>query len=389
MEIRWRSYSSTAQSIGGSMRKLLFLLLLPFVCFAQTPAAGIMNLYETTPSVPGTQLTGTIMNNGSVGITSWSSTGGSLAKLTVGPHQPLCNLPVTLTNGGTSYTPQMLSQSFKMDMSTNNQYYQGNVAGVGSQAVILFCLTAPSVPTNLQDIVPVQDSINGFTMFLQLDIIPQLAINIETLNGGTHHSGYINLTAGTTYLIEALDDYTNGVVKLNVYTSQPPYTLIGATTSTQFVSPSTNINAIRVGNAEIGTSSSFMYIEDLAVIPGATFPIVPTFNPSWANVLPASRATDWSTAGVAGGIPTTYTQCGSTVVGGKSAASVQTLLAACANNTFLLLGAGTFNWSAGVQWNVGKRILRGSGANQTLIVMSGGSGCGGETAAILARAADG
>lgn len=371
----------------------LLLFLMPSTLFGQTPAAAILNLYNTTPSAPGTQLTSTILANGTVGgFSAWASTGGTLSKLTVGPHNPLCNLPVTLTNGGVSYTPAMLSQSFKMDMSTNFQYWQTSVAGVGSQAVIIFCITVPNTPTNLQDIIPIQDDTNGFNMFVQLDNQSGLVINLERTFSGTQHSTYISLTPGTTYLMEALDDETNGHMQLAVYQSQPPYTQVGITNlAPQIVCPSCSINAIRIGNAETGTSSSFMTIEDLAIIPTGTFPLTPTFNPLWGGIVPPTRATDWSGVGVPGGIPNATNIC-STLSSGTTVTLINAAIQSCSTSpgaqgtaaNVVFLNAGNYNLSPGISFNGASNVvLRGAGADQTFLVFTGGGdGCHNHAASV-------
>src|ERR1700722_7991049 len=103
--------------------------------------------------------------------------------------------------------------------------------------------------------------------------------------------------------------------------------------------------------------------------------------PPWSGIIAPNRAIDWSAGqvGVPGGIPSgSWTQCGSTVGAGTSAASINSLLAACPPNTYLLLGPGTFNLNNTIQF-FGKSnvVLRGSGANQTFLVFSGQSDCNG------------
>src|SRR5579871_6351613 len=99
---------------------------------------------------------------------------------------------------------------------------------------------------------------------------------------------------------------------------------------------------------------------------------------SWSGILHPSRAINWQRAnvGVSGGIPTSYTQCGSTIAAGASSAQITSAISGCAANTYVLLGAGTFNLSSSIQI-VGKSnvALRGSGPASTKLVFSGaGSG---------------
>jgi hypothetical protein len=99
----------------------------------------------------------------------------------------------------------------------------------------------------------------------------------------------------------------------------------------------------------------------------------------WTGILAPSRAVSWqSAAGFPGNaLPdASWTQCGSTIAAGASAATINSALAACGSNQYVLLGAGTFNLTAPIivsdysslKSNV---ALRGSGANSTLLVYSG------------------
>lgn len=96
----------------------------------------------------------------------------------------------------------------------------------------------------------------------------------------------------------------------------------------------------------------------------------------WSGILAPSRAIDWSRAGIPGGPPSaSWTQCGSTIASGASAATINAALAACAPNHFVLLGPGTF--SGGIRWTKNNVALRGSGADQTFIQGSGAGTCPG------------
>jgi hypothetical protein len=89
---------------------------------------------------------------------------------------------------------------------------------------------------------------------------------------------------------------------------------------------------------------------------------------------PSGCAIDWSSAGIPGGIPSTsWTQSGSTILaatysnGSTDASSaVNSALASCGTNHYVLLGAGTFSFhsAVGVPSNC---ALRGAGANQTTV----------------------
>lgn len=110
---------------------------------------------------------------------------------------------------------------------------------------------------------------------------------------------------------------------------------------------------------------------------------VPALAQPWAGILAPNRATDWTTVGVkilgqSPGIPTNRTQCGSTIVAYTgTAATINNAIGGCGTNQFVLLGAGTFTLSTGIDINRSNVTLRGAGASSTRIVINGNSGgCG-------------
>jgi len=100
------------------------------------------------------------------------------------------------------------------------------------------------------------------------------------------------------------------------------------------------------------------------------------YSQSSSGILASARAIDWSAAG-AGSIPTNRTQCGATLAPGTSAASIQSAITSCSPNTYVLLGPGTFNLSAGIQWSNNNVSLRGSGPDSTFLVFSANANCNG------------
>lgn len=105
------------------------------------------------------------------------------------------------------------------------------------------------------------------------------------------------------------------------------------------------------------------------------------------NILTAARSTDWTKAGIVGGIPSTsWTQCGATIAAYSGAPD--TIINAlnhtgsgytsCGPKTYVQLGAGTFNLTSGIRMiGASNTELRGMGADQTHLVFSGGSTCQG------------
>jgi len=92
----------------------------------------------------------------------------------------------------------------------------------------------------------------------------------------------------------------------------------------------------------------------------------------WSGILSASRALDWSTAGIPGGIPV-GTQSGSTITstGSDQTSAIQTAINTCSaagsvgNEKFVQLAAGTFTIN-GVLQVKNFCYLNGAGGNQTI-----------------------
>jgi len=110
----------------------------------------------------------------------------------------------------------------------------------------------------------------------------------------------------------------------------------------------------------------------------------PSFGQAWSGILPTNRAIDWSYSGIPGGIPSgAWTQCGPTIASGASTATINSAIASCGTNQYVLLGAGTFSLSASIVVNRSNVVLRGSGPTQTIITLNGhdvffGNGNGGQ-----------
>jgi hypothetical protein len=99
---------------------------------------------------------------------------------------------------------------------------------------------------------------------------------------------------------------------------------------------------------------------------------------------PSQCAIDWTTAGIPGGIPSgTWTQSGSTITAAQSpcnngagdcTATIQAALNACSGSKYVLLGAGTFKIAGANGVTVPSNcVLRGAGANQTILKTTGAS----------------
>jgi hypothetical protein len=113
-----------------------------------------------------------------------------------------------------------------------------------------------------------------------------------------------------------------------------------------------------------------------------------------AGIISPTRATDWSTAGISGGLPdASWTQYGSTIAAEGasgspvSPATIISALSACSavGEKYVLLGPGNFYLNGQISFGnsgapASNCVLRGSGANATFLhfPQSASNGCGGE-----------
>jgi hypothetical protein len=113
---------------------------------------------------------------------------------------------------------------------------------------------------------------------------------------------------------------------------------------------------------------------------------VPAHAQAWSGVLSPTRATDWSHAGIPGGIPSaSWTQCGSTIAAYGSAgapaspATIQTAVNGCGSNQYVQLGSGNFYLSGSIYVKGQSNVeIRGMGANSTFIYFYGNTGVAGD-----------
>ena len=128
------------------------------------------------------------------------------------------------------------------------------------------------------------------------------------------------------------------------------------------------------------------------------------FGQAWSGVLAPSRATDWTSAGIPGGIPSgSWTQCGSTVSASGSSgsptspSSLNSLIASCStpvascngsSGKYVLLGSGDF-WFSGTVYikNDNCVVLRGAGPTNTKLHFTAANGCANGNGSCLLSAA--
>ena len=101
---------------------------------------------------------------------------------------------------------------------------------------------------------------------------------------------------------------------------------------------------------------------------------------AWSGILDPSRAIDWSSKGVSGGIPNATNICATVAPYTGTAGTINTAISGCSGGTIsnpkvvLLSPAGTFNLSNGINITTKNVVLRGLGADQTIIKSTGVTG---------------
>jgi hypothetical protein len=92
---------------------------------------------------------------------------------------------------------------------------------------------------------------------------------------------------------------------------------------------------------------------------------------AWSGILAPERATDWTLAGLPGGIPDRTTVCANVLTSDDTAA-IQKKMDGCPANQVVQFPAGTWSLSGSIYANKGI-VLRGSGPTSTQINLNGGN----------------
>jgi len=103
------------------------------------------------------------------------------------------------------------------------------------------------------------------------------------------------------------------------------------------------------------------------------FGVALTASSLWTGIIDPVRATDWSAAGVTGGIPPNRSTLCATLNPGATAAQINSAIASCPSGQVVQLGAGTFNLSGTININHSNVTLRGQGMS-TILNFTGAGG---------------
>ena len=202
--------------------------------------------------------------------------------------------------------------------------------------------TAPSTPTNLSATTISSSQIN-------------LSWTASTDNVGV--TGYRIYRSGT---------------QIATVTSGTSYSNTGLTANTTYSYTVAAYDA--AGNVSAQSTSASATTQAAATYP-------------WAGIISPSRAVDWSTAGVQGGIPNRTTIC-ATLNPGATTAQINTAIANCPAGQVVFLNAGTYNNLTGVVFNGKSNVtLRGAGPDKTILNFTNSDSCTGYGGAICIEGA--
>jgi hypothetical protein len=273
--------------------KLLFVLLLAS-CSAFAQSWGTLNadtLVSMNTSTPGTTLTATIANAGTVcggncavgTNVSWGGSAGNPTDFTVGTNSGLTsNLgPIQLTNGGTLYAAQ--TQNYNnlahndADNNTNAFLSYSGTPGTKTSTSILFSITigAPYIASGSDWDVAGIWLISGQYYEAQINddcnAGGEYGMRIETGHPTAHSAGCIPIIPQQTYWVSLSADFTLGYATLSIYT--PNGTLVGQQVQVTTDTGST-LYYIQIGNNESannsGTSTLFQNLMVNFSAPGFT-----------------------------------------------------------------------------------------------------------------------
>ncbi len=281
----WGTASVTVNQTSG-WRSFVFEIVAP--CGDSVTGMCADDYVDMNTSTPGTALTTTIMNNGTVTASTdrtWimdpsSPPGG----MTVGAHKQNRLVPVTVGAAQNSFATGSASQSISYANTSNLtsvdlQFAAGNATQVTVSGWLVMGPTCISLVDNLFDLVRVDGQIGNITAVLQMNNLVGAAciLNIESvISGSPNHSAGITVTgAGQTVwytmAVDMIASTTNtcwvsgaavGCAQLNLYDTSGAQ--IGSTVKIK-LGASDTLGQIRYGNSESGIAVTTTFFEQSLV----------------------------------------------------------------------------------------------------------------------------
>lgn len=246
-------------------------------------------------------------------------------------------------------------------------YYCADYDAVGGSS---FSASGPNLSGNANDA----------NILLRTDGLQLESNSGFTQSGYAYHGGTCS-TDPTAYVWVTISRVTGSPQKMSIYKVNADLSIGPLLKTFTGVNSTGNATLFIVGKtgAETEPTGQHFYFGGILIDPvNGQFPLLPATLLS-NGIIATNRATDWTKAGVVGGIPSaTWTQCGGTISPfSGSAAAINTAISGCTANQFVLLGPGTFTLSSGISFGAKSNVaLRGSGANSTFLNFSSGASAG-------------
>lgn len=363
------------------MRSLLIILVLlasPLLVVAQS----VMDMAGATN---GTTLSGTNLNAASHCLPSGVSWGGSF---TTTAYSNTHATPFSATKycGGTGY-PGSSTLAVAWDSTTGDHWSVTKSGNFGNKVSYGFAFysTATTANFTLSDSSQISNSTGSesLTFALHVAAVGHMFIAIEMsggATGGTKYFGYVPINENQWYWATCLWDNSSrracAIYQLGSLTPLPDL----GNNNTNGSGGSQYMSSIPVFDAtdpvfsigwgfqgSDGPGFNTTYFGNILFdFTGVQYPLLD--GGYWAGLINDARVTDWTGAGVIGGIPSaSWTQCGATISPPSSLAAINAAISACGTNQFVLLGPGTFSVAGTINLK-SNMALRGSGSNSTFIV---------------------
>lgn len=261
---------------------------------------------DMNTSSPGTQITTTIMGNGTLGLgntAGWSASASPPTGMTVASHRSSCTLLGTPQVNGTIYPTNHTSQAVAYDNANNVTYVRISVLPDSTQMTISGCFS-PGAASVAQGSAQLFDMV-GFTGATGSGGAMQLnngncggaavyGMNLETVGVGAGHSTCIPVVSGNFYWFSMTQDQVAGTGSLSLWDLPSGNFLATVTHAIDPVDATLGgWNYITIGNGETGQSAGHTsYFENVMfqLTGGAPYPIGPSNTTQNSTVYKVNQA---------------------------------------------------------------------------------------------------
>ncbi len=368
--VRFRALSEVK---GGPWTSVAELYLLGSAVAASGPQVASVMLTPASIAAGGNTSTG------SVTLTSAPLTDVSITLTSSSPGAATVPATATVSAGTITASFPVTSAS---DVSTTVTSVIGAALN-GSNGTAILTVTPPSltpVPQSGWRVLYVDSEAtcgNGGAANA-IDGNPGTAWFTEWCKSSPPTPHEIQIDLGASYTISGFqylprqDQYSNGnIANYEFYVSTDGVNWGTAVASGTLMTSASDHAQKQVTFA--GTAGRYVRLRALTEVNGGPWTNVAELNvlgtPVWSGLLAPSRAINWSSAGVTGGIPNRTTVCATINPYVGSADAINTAIANCPSGQVVYLNAGIYHLSTGIVMHENV-TLRGAGADQTFLVFT-------------------